>query len=135
MEDVEFKNKFIISKIHQNKAYDKFKEWYIKKAENNIIPRVKFYADSLGVKYNSIKIIELRYRWGSCTPKNNIHINWKILKAPNPVINYIIVHELAHLLEANHTPKFWNIVKAQLPTYKKAKEWLKENGNILEVDF
>ncbi|MBU4138749.1 MAG: M48 family metallopeptidase, partial [Euryarchaeota archaeon] len=73
-----------------------------------------------------------RYRWGSCTVNNNINFNWRLIKAPMFVIDYIIVHELAHLIETNHTPKFRNIVRAQSPTMEKAKAWLKENGQLLE---
>lgn len=72
---------------------------------------------------------------GVCTPKGNINFNWRIIKAPINVIDYIIVHELTHLIEANHTTDFWNIISVQLPHYKKAKEWLRENGNLLELDF
>ena len=82
-----------------------------------------------------INILDLKYRWGSCTPKDNIHLNWRLIKAPVNVIEYIIVHELTHLLESNHTPEFWNRVSAQLPNYEKAKHWLLENGHELETDF
>ena len=84
---------------------------------------------------NNINILDIKYRWGSCTPKDNIHFNWRLIKAPITVIEYIIVHELTHLLESNHTQEFWNRVSAQLPNYDKAKQWLKENGHELETDF
>jgi predicted metal-dependent hydrolase len=135
IEGVRFDKKFYISKDNQNKAEQLFKEWYFKQAEERIIPKVKLHAKSLGVKYNAIKILDLKYRWGSCTPNNNINFNWRLIKAPIYVIDYIIVLELTHLLEANHTSKFWNIVAIQLPHYNKAKDWLKENGNLLETEF
>ena len=103
--------------------------------KNEIIPKVRFYANNLGVTYNKIMISDLKYRWGSCTPKDNLNFNWRLIKAPMFVIEYVIVHELAHLLEGNHTPEFWNIVKVQVPNYEKAKEWLKENGEMLEGDM
>ncbi|MDD2359246.1 MAG: M48 family metallopeptidase, partial [Syntrophaceticus schinkii] len=106
--------------------------WYIDKAKEKIVPRVKQHARSLGVKVSEIKIVDARYRWGSCTPKNNVNINWRLIKAPMFVIDYVIVHELAHLLEPNHTPRFWNIVHTQAPTMDKAKVWLKEHGQLLE---
>ncbi len=70
-----------------------------------------------------------------CTPKNNIIFNWRIIKAPIYVLEYLVVHELVHLIENNHTPKFWNIVSIQIPNFEKAKKWLKEKGNLLEIDF
>ncbi|MBU3966365.1 MAG: M48 family metallopeptidase, partial [Euryarchaeota archaeon] len=108
------------------------REWYISKAKEKIIPRVKHHAHELGVIFNKVKIVDNRYRWGSCTVNNNINFNWRLIKAPMFVIDYIIVHELAHLIETNHTPKFRNIVRAQSPTMEKAKAWLKENGQLLE---
>ena len=77
----------------------------------------------------------MRYRWGSCTPANNIIFNWRIIKAPIYVVSYLVAHELVHLLETNHTPRFWNILSIQVPEYQKAKKWLKEKGHLLEVDF
>jgi predicted metal-dependent hydrolase len=135
MEGIRFDHKFYISRVSQGKAEQLFKKWYIEQAKEKIIPRVEFYAKNLGVKYKAIKILDLKYRWGSCTPKDNINFNWRLIKAPIYVIDYIIVHELTHLLEPNHTPEFWNIVSVQLPHYNKAKDWLKDNGHLLETEF
>ncbi|MGE7687086.1 M48 family metallopeptidase [Peribacillus simplex] len=89
-------------------------------------------ARQLGVDVAKVKIVDNRYRWGSCTINNNVNLNWRLIKAPMFVIDYVIVHELAHLIESNHTPRFWNIVRSQIPTTDKAKRWLKENGQLLE---
>jgi len=89
----------------------------------------------LGVNVAGIKIVDNRYRWGSCTLKNNVNFNWRLMKAPMFVIDYVIIHELAHMIEANHTSRFWNIVRAQAPTMDKAKTWLKENGQLLEQEI
>ena len=132
---VVFDNKFLISRSQQFHARKLFKEWYMKSANEIITQKAISIAKQIGVKYNSINILDLKYRWGSCTPKDNIHFNWRLIKAPIIVIEYIIVHELTHLLESNHTPEFWNRVSAQLPNYNKAKQWLKENGHELETDF
>lgn len=135
VEGIKFDNKFYISRSNQDKAEQLFQKWYIKQAEEKIIPKVRYFAKNLGVKYTAIKILDLKYRWGSCTPKDNINFNWRLIKAPVYVIDYIIVHELTHLLESNHTPEFWNIVSVQLPNYQKAKEWLLNNGQVLEFKF
>ena len=124
--DVAFDNKFFISRGNQIIAKKLFKEWYINSANEIIIPKAKAVATQIGAKYNSLNILDLKYRWGSCTPKDNIHFNWRIIKAPMTVIEYIIVHELTHLLEAKHTTEFWNRVAAQSPNYTSAKNWLKE---------
>lgn len=135
IEGVIFDNKFFISKANQKQANKLFKEWYIKSANDMITPKAISIAKQIGVIYNSINILDIKYRWGSCTPKDNIHFNWRLIKAPMYVIEYIIVHELTHLLVSNHSQEFWNRVSVQLPNYDKAKEWLKENGHELETDF
>jgi predicted metal-dependent hydrolase len=64
-----------------------------------------------------------------------VNFNWRLIKAPMFVIDYVIVHELAHLMETNHTPRFWNIVRAKAPSTEKAKTWLKEHGQVLEDEL
>ncbi len=90
------------------------------------------WARELGVEYTDIKIVDNRYRWGSCTPKNNINLNWRLIKAPMWVIDYVIVHKLAHLIEPNHTDRFWNTVRAHVVNMRKAIGWLKVNAGLLE---
>ncbi len=135
IDGIEFDQRFKISKTNQHKANELFKEWYLNQAITKIKPLVIKYARSLGVEYNKIKISEMRYRWASCTPKNNIIFNWRIIKAPMYVLEYLVAHELVHLIEGNHTFEFWNILSIQIPNYEKAKNWLKKNGQLLEIDF
>jgi hypothetical protein len=130
---IQFSNNcFLVPQQQYNQSREIFKDWYIQRAKENIPPRVDCYAQRLGVEYNQVKVINSKYRWGSCTPKNNLTFNWRLIKAPMFVIDYVVVHELAHLLEPNHTPRFWNIIKAQITNMEKAKYWLKNNGAILE---
>jgi len=131
---VEFSRRFLIPAAQQTKRSKVLKEWYLCRATETILPRVKRHANELGVKFGEAKIVDNRYRWGSCTVKDNVNFNWRLIKAPMFVIDYVIVHELAHLMEPNHTPRFWNIVRARTPTTDKARAWLKEHGQILEVD-
>jgi len=130
--ETQFSQRFLIPAAQEKKQVEALREWYIGKAKEKIIPRVKIHAHKLGVDVAGIRIADSRYRWGSCTVKNNVGFNWRLIKAPMFVIDYVIVHELAHLIEANHTPRFWNIVRAQAPIMDKAKAWLKENGQLLE---
>lgn len=134
-ESIEFKQKFIIHKAVSTNADQLFKAWYTHKAKQKISPRVALCAKTLGLKYNEVKIADVKYRWGSCTPNDNLIFNWRLIKAPMFVIDYIIVHELAHLIESNHTPYFWRIVKTNAPNYQKAKDWLRLHGEILEQEF
>ncbi|MCK4259834.1 MAG: M48 family metallopeptidase [Halanaerobiales bacterium] len=135
IDGVEFNQRFLISRSNQKDANTFLKKWYKERAIQMIKPKAERYARNLGVEYNEVKISEMRYRWASCITKNNINFNWRIIKAPMYVLDYLIVHELVHLIEPNHTPEFWNILSIQVPNYIKAKKWLKENGHLLEVDF
>ncbi|MGD9928744.1 MAG: M48 family metallopeptidase [Mangrovibacterium sp.] len=135
IEGIEFDQRFKISKANQPKANELFKKWYLKQALIKIQPLATKYAKSLGVQYNQFKTSEMKYRWGSCTPANNIIFNWRIIKAPMYVLEYLVAHELVHLIENNHTPRFWTILSIQVPNYEKAKNWLKKYGQLLEVDF
>ncbi len=131
--DIQFvNNRFLVPKVQAERRGNVFKDWYIQKAKEKILPRVQRYADLLGVEFNLAKITDSKYRWGSCTPNDNVTFNWRLVKAPMFVIDYVVVHELAHLLEPNHTPRFWNIVKSQVATMGKAKQWLKDHGEMLE---
>lgn len=133
---VQFDNsKFVIGKENQPNANAIFRDWYLDSANKIIIPKAVSIAKQIGVNFNKINILDLKYRWGSCTPKDNIHLNWRLIKAPMIVLEYIIVHELTHLLEANHTPEFWNRVRTTYPASSIAKRWLKEFGYELEIDF
>lgn len=135
IEGIELDKQFKISKNNQAIVNELFKQWYKKQANEKIQSLALEYAKNLGVQFNECKISEMKYRWGSCTPKNNINFSWRIIKAPMFVIRYIVVHELIHLIESNHTPTFWNTLSIQVPYYQKAKDWLKTNGHLLEVDF
>lgn len=74
----------------------------------------------------------MRYRWGSCIKGKTLNFNYKLIKAPASVIDYVILHELAHLIESGHGTKFWQIIKTQLPNYIESKNWLKNYGDLIE---
>ena len=132
---VRFANRFYIAHRHRHAAGDLLRQWYIARAEERLLPRIAHFAAAMGVQYERLLISDLKVRWASCTPKNNLNFNWRIIKAPIFVIDYLIVHELAHLLEPNHTTDFWNIVAVQLPHFQRARDWLRVNGATLEEDF
>jgi predicted metal-dependent hydrolase len=130
--EVEFSNLFLVPPAHHAKRHEVLRDWYIARAKEKILARVEQHARDLGVEFEAARIVDNRYRWGSCTVKDNVNFNWRLIKAPMFVIDYVIVHELAHLIETNHTSRFWSIVRAHTPTMEKAKSWLKEHGQVLE---
>lgn len=131
---IQLEQKFLVPRALADKSVA-FRNWFMARAEEKILPRVALHARNLGVTYKDAKIGNGKYRWGSCTPNDNVIFNWRLIKAPMFVIDYVIVHELAHLMEQNHTPRFWNIVKAQAPSMEKAKAWLQKNGALLEQEL
>jgi hypothetical protein len=108
-------------------------KWYKDQARVKIEERVRIYQDKMGVCYNKITVKEQKKRWGSCSSKGNLNFNWRLIMAPVSVIDYIVVHELAHLVHPNHSTDFWELVKAIIPDYKERQEWLKVNGNCLSI--
>lgn len=134
-EGVKFNSKFYISQTHKNEAADLIRAWYLDRANEKLPLRINGFAENLGVEYKKISVKNLKYSWASCTPKGNLTFNWKIIKAPISVIDYLIVHELTHLIEESHGPEFWNIVAVQIPGYEWARKWLKQYGYRLEIDF
>lgn len=129
--EVEFAHLFLVPPAHQARRRQVLRDWYIARAKEKILGRVQQQARSLGVKFGAAKVVDNRYRWGSCTVNNNLSFNWRLIKAPMFVIDYVVVHELAHLIESNHSSRFWSIVRAHTPTMEKAKAWLKEHGQVL----
>lgn len=135
LKGLQFKNRFYITEKERTNGRELFKNWYLKKAKEKLIPKITYYANQLGVEYNQVLISDLKYRWGSCTIKNNLNFNYRLIKAPHHVIDYIIVHELTHLIEPNHSPRFWNLVEITFPKHKEAREWLNLNGQKLELEL
>lgn len=110
-----------------------FRKLYIKIAGDRIKERLVYYSELLGVKYNNVRIKEQKTRWGSCSKKGNLNFNWKLIIAPDWILDYIVVHELCHLLFLNHSREFWNLVGEYMHEYKAARIWLKDNYNSLNI--
>ncbi len=87
------------------------------------------YAEKLGVSFCKIRIGNQRTRWGSCSSKGTISYNWRLILLPEPIMDYVVVHELCHLLEMNHSKRFWALVESIIPDYAERRAWLKKNGN------
>ena len=91
------------------------------------------YAPRIGVSYGRVAIRDQRSRWGSCSAKGNLNFNWKLIMAPPEALTYVVIHELCHLIEFNHSPRFWALVQAQMPEYEIWKKWLKQHGGELTI--
>jgi predicted metal-dependent hydrolase len=119
---------FHLDSRYRKKAETVFKDFYKLKSEQKILERIILLEEKVEKKPVSVRVMELRNRWASCTPKNGLNFNWKCIMAPVSVIDYIIAHELVHLKYKNHSKEFWNELDKLLPSFRESEEWLKRNG-------
>ena len=98
------------------------------RALKELPPRVRQRAEQIGVRYGRITVRNQKTRWGSCSSKGNLNFNCLLMLCPDEVIDYVIVHELCHRKELNHSPRFWAEVAAVLPDYRARRKWLKDHG-------
>jgi hypothetical protein len=81
----------------------------------------------------SIRITDARQRWGSCTHKGGLNFSWRLIQAPPKIVDYVVVHELVHISQPDHSKKFWNKVREILPDYERRRKWLRENERLLKI--
>ena len=108
-------------------------EWYREHALEKLREKVERYSGVVRAKPTSLDVKTFKGRWGSCSSKGHVQFNWKIIIAPNRIVDYVVVHELCHLVHHNHSPQYWKCVEWVLPDYRECREWLKANGRTLEV--
>ena len=108
-------------------------QWYKQQAESELRDKTERYARIIGVKPTSITIKTFKARWGSCSITAGIQYNWKIIIAPDRIVNYVVIHELCHILHHNHSPAFWKAVEHYCHDYRDCGAWLKMNGARLEI--
>jgi predicted metal-dependent hydrolase len=101
-------------------------------AQKYIIPRTKQLSEVMEISYTSLTLREQKTRWGSCSSSGALNFNWRLVQYPPPVIDYVIIHELAHRREMNHSSRFWAIVAKYDPEYQTHRRWLKKYGSTVE---
>jgi predicted metal-dependent hydrolase len=125
--------RFLLAHRSLSKAPEVFSAWYRRQARQVIGERVAARAAEHGLVYAGLRITSAQRRWGSCGPKGTLNFPWRLVMAPPPVIDYVIVHELAHLEIRNHSRLFWERVALMDPDYKRQQAWLKANGHKLSL--
>lgn len=108
-------------------------DWYKQQALRKLKSRVSWYSKKMGVNYSSLKLSNAQKQWGSCGRGNTLSFNWRLIMAPLKILDYVVVHELIHIEEKNHSRKFWNHVRVIFPEYKLSLSWLKENCEQLNM--
>jgi hypothetical protein len=126
------KGYFLLDENHADKARKLFIDFYKREGKKFLPDRVEYYKEKMGVNPKKITVRELKNRWASIS-KTGLNFHWKIMMAPISIIDYIIVHELAHYLKPDHGLEFWEIVESIMPNYTEKKNWLRMNGAFLDV--
>lgn len=121
------------------KALDTFRikqihSFLAQQLERYLQPRLAFYCEQMNLKYRQLKVQHYRRRWGSCSSKGVLSFNLLLAQTPSWVIDYVIVHELAHLVHLNHSKQFWQLVELHYPERKQAEQWLKNKMLDLEIE-
>ena len=138
---VQFKNGKLVVHIPKNYSKDKrekkikefLEEWYQERALVKLQEKTRRLAREIGVQPNSVMIKSYKGRWGSCNTKQELFFNWNIIMAPNRIVDYVVVHEMVHLIHHDHSKAYWKRLKSVFPDYEDCKEWLKANGRNLRV--
>lgn len=112
---------------------DSIKAWYKVQARRVLKNKLDEQAKRMEVAYHDFRLKDQKTRWGSCSSRGNLNLNWRIIFAPEEVIDYLIIHELAHLTHPNHSVRFWKRVSEFMPEYTRWKKWLRDHGHELAL--
>jgi len=115
------------------RARDLFRTWYRARAREVLEERVEHFARRMGLAVLGVRITEAKERWGSCSVSGTLNFAWRLVTAPIGIIEYVVVHELAHLVEMNHSRRFWEQVGRILPDYAERRAWLRKNEHRLSL--
>jgi predicted metal-dependent hydrolase len=124
---------FKLAASRQRQAAQVFERWYREQARQLLTERVEFLARQHDFQYKRIRITSARTRWGSCSSTGTLSFSWRLILAPPPVVDYVIIHELVHTVVHNHSKQFWNRLGTILPEYQEHRTWLREHGRELLI--
>ncbi len=125
--------KFVLSENHVDQAKELFIRWYKKEAEVKLPERVDYYSKRLFLYPKDVRITSARSRWGSCSPDNRLCFSWRIMMVPLNVVDYVLLHELAHIKEKNHSKRFWDYLESVMPECRRHRSWLREHERELRL--
>ena len=128
---IELSEKEILIPTTYKDVSPKLKQWYTKHAKKILTERLEFFANVMQIDYASVNICNSKSKWGSCDSNRNIKLNFRLIMLPHKTLDYVLVHELSHILEMNHSKEFYKIVSTIMPTYKLHQKILKENNYLL----
>jgi predicted metal-dependent hydrolase len=109
------------------------KRWYMEEARREIQARCMWFSTKTGQVPATIRITDARQRWGSCTHKGGLNFSWRLIQVPPEIIDYVVVHELVHISQPDHSKKFWAKVSTIMPDYEQRRNWLKDHEWLLKI--
>jgi predicted metal-dependent hydrolase len=125
----------IILRLNGSLSTTELEHWMRTQAAKVIKNKVAIFAGQMGLIYNRVVIRDQKSRWGSCSCLKNLNFNWRLIMAPEPVLDYVIIHELCHLKEMSHSRSFWNIVAQYCPKWHEYRDWLDSHNSQLKAEF
>jgi hypothetical protein len=125
--------RFELLASERERGREHFIRWYCSHAEPWIIQHMNRFVNRIDVNPTGIKVRDLGYRWGSCSAGGRLNFHWRVILAPPRIVEYIIVHELVHMTERLHTPKFWAFLERVMPDFPARQQWLAENGAECDI--
>jgi predicted metal-dependent hydrolase len=125
--------RFLLHRSRVNDLHGLIEQWYRAQARRILPDRVAHYATPGGPSIGKINITGAKKRWGSCSSSGSLNFSWRLVMAPLHIIDYVVVHELAHRFEPNHSAKFWARVSELMPEYRERRAWLKKEGYLLSI--
>lgn len=130
---LKFDGGFTLSASARERGEQAFIKWYKTQALTIFTERVNHYANIHGFIPKQVKVNSAKTRWGSCTSTGTINFTWRLVMAPLEVIDYVVLHELAHLKIKDHSPRFWKLMESLCPDFKRQRKWLREHGETLNL--
>ncbi|MFA4877582.1 MAG: SprT family zinc-dependent metalloprotease [Methanoregula sp.] len=130
---VERTDRLCVSCTHGTDVSLQLKRWYVQEAQKEIRSRCMWFTMTTGYTPASVRITDACGRWGSCTHRGGLNFSWRLIQAPLEIVDYVIVHELVHLRQPDHSRKFWTKVKEIMPDYERRRKWLRENERLLRI--
>lgn len=126
-------DRFLLAQADASQARPLFETLYRRLARQVLSERAALYASAAGLQYSQVKITGARTRWGSCSSRGTLNFAWRLVMAPLPIVDYVVIHELCHLKVPNHSARYWETVAKLLLDYKSRRDWLRKNGHLLDL--
>jgi predicted metal-dependent hydrolase len=130
---IERSDKLCVSHTFMPRIRNQLKRWYMEEARKELQARCIWFSMKTGLTPASIRITDARKRWGSCTHTGSINFSWRLVQAPPEIVDYVVVHELVHIDQPDHSKKFWGKVRKIMPDYERRRKWLHDNERLLGI--